>query len=125
MRLRLRWIEGLYGIARLEADAMIPEWADGPGFVSISRADDELTVVCLAARIPGDVQADREWVCLRSVGPFAFDESGVVLRLIEPLSLAGLGVFVVCTFDGEHLLVAANDRERAENLLRATGYDFD
>lgn len=122
--MRLRWVDGVYGVARLEPDAPIPDWADGPGFMSISRADDELTVVCLAARIPDGVQADRDWVCLRSVGPFAFDESGVVLRLISPLSEAGLGVFVVCTFDGEHILVAQKDRTQAEALLRAAGHIF-
>jgi hypothetical protein len=61
---------------------------------------------------------------LRSIGPFAFEESGVVLRLIEPLSKADLGVFVVCTFDGEHLLVASKDRMQAEKLLRAAGHSL-
>lgn len=125
MTLRLRWVDGRYGIARLDADAPFPDWADGSGFVSISRADDELTVICLQDRIPDDVQADRDWVCLRSVGPFAFDESGVVLQLISPLSKAGLGVFVVCTFDGEHLLVSAKDKERSGALLTDAGHHFE
>ena len=124
VKFKLRWVDGVYGIARLLPDAPIPGWADGGGFLSIARADDELTILCLQERIPGEVQADRDWVCLRSVGPFAFDESGVVLRLIAPLSEAGLGVFVVCTFDGEHILVAQKDRTQAEALLRAAGHIF-
>ena len=41
-------LSGTYAVARLDPLAPIPGWADGPGFVSISRTADELSVVCLA-----------------------------------------------------------------------------
>ncbi|WP_329610506.1 hypothetical protein [Jiella pelagia] len=37
----LRVIPGDYAISRLEPDAGIPDWADGPGFVSITRTAEE------------------------------------------------------------------------------------
>lgn len=122
--LNLRFVAGRYGVARLAADAPFPVWADGPGFVAIARAEDELTVVCLAERIPAGVQAGRDWVCLRTLGPFAFDATGIVQALIAPLSENGVGVFVVCTFDGEHLLIAAKDAARACDLLLAAGHQI-
>ncbi len=122
--LNLRMVAGRYGIARLAADAALPNWADGAGFTAIARAEDELTVVCLAERIPLDVQADRDWVCLRTIGPFGFDATGIVQALIAPLSENGVGVFVVCTFDGEHLLMAAKDEARARDVLVAAGHRF-
>ena len=69
--LTLKWVAGRYGVARLAANADIPPWAHGPGFSSITRADDELTIVCLAQRIPAGVEAQRDWACLRTLGPFA------------------------------------------------------
>lgn len=123
--LNLRLVPGRYAIAQLPPDDAIPAWADGPGFVALSRADDELTVVCLENRVPEGTKVQPGWACLRTVGPFAFDAAGIVTTLIAPLSDDGLGVFVVCTFDGEHLLLAERDLARARALLIAAGHRFE
>ncbi len=122
--LNLQIVPGRYAIARLAPDAPLPDWADGPGFMAISRASDELTVICLEERIPEGVETDAGWFCLRTIGPFGFGEAGIVHRLITPLSENGIGIFVVCTFDGEHLLLAEADRERAIALLGTAGHRF-
>jgi hypothetical protein len=83
-----------------------------------------VTVLCDAARIPEGVESDLGWLCLRSVGPFPFDAAGIVQSLISPLSDNGIGVFVVCTFDGEHLMIKQSDRRRAMSLLQAAGHRF-
>lgn len=118
----LRVVPGLYGIARLARDASIPSWASGPGFSAGVRADDELTLVCLQERIPNDVECVLHWRCLRSVGPFAFNASGIVLAIIAPLSAQGIGIFVVCTFDGEHVLVAEQNWATSLKCLRDAGH---
>ncbi len=118
----LKRLDGVYGIARLAPDTPIPAWADGPGYVSITRSDDELSIVCLAARIPEDVRRDTGWRCLKFQGPFAFDQAGILLAVIEPLSRNGIGVFVVSTFDTDHLLLQEADIARAEHLLAAAGH---
>ena len=121
-RVRLQLLKGGYGVARLSPSEPILVWADGGGFVSISRTDDELSIVCLESRIPGDVRADRGWCCLKLLGPFAFDETGIVLSVIAPLSTNDIGIFVVSTFDGDHLLVKGSDLEAARQRLAETGH---
>ena len=121
-RVKLQDLNGTYGVARLSFSAPIPAWAGGGGFVSISRTDDELSIVCLQDRIPQEVQTDGGWSCFKFQGPFAFDETGVVLSVIEPLSTNGIGIFVVSTFDGNHLLVKSSDLEQARNLLLNAGH---
>ena len=123
-RIRLRILEGIYAVARLLPSDPIPPWADGNGFVSISRNDDELSIVCLRDRIPQGVQVDDGWSSLKFQGPFAFDETGIVLSVIEPLSKNDIGIFVVSTFDGDHLLVKAGDLDRAVDLLVRAGHSF-
>lgn len=113
---------GSYAVSRLNPAAAIPAWADGAGFVSISRTADELSIVCEQQRVPAGVTADRDWSALRLVGPFAFDETGIVLSVIRPLSEAGLGVFVVSTFDGDHLLLKTADIGRGIDLLERVGH---
>ena len=120
--LRIRPLPGRYAVARLAADADVPTWAGGPGFQAVIRSDDELTLVCPEARVPNTIEAESDWVCLRTVGPFPFDATGIVQSLISPLSDHGIGVFVVCTFDGEHVLVPAQKAKEARHCLERAGH---
>jgi hypothetical protein len=119
---RLQLLDGSYCISRLAGDDPLPAWADGAGFVTISRIDDELSIVCRSERVPGNVHTDPDWVCLKFLGPFAFDETGIVLSVIQPLSEAGLGIFLVSTFDGDCLLLKRGDFARAAEILSTVGH---
>ena len=121
-RVKLKGLDGADCVARLGASDAIPAWADGAGLVSISRTDDELSIVCREERVPHGVLKDGDWSCFKLVGPFAFDETGIVLSVIAPLSENRMGIFVVSTFDGDHLLVKSADLEKARDLLTAAGH---
>ena len=41
------------------------------------------------------MKQDIGWTCYKFIGPFAFDETGIVSSVIGPLSDAGIGIFVV------------------------------
>ena len=118
----LEQASGEYAVSRLDAAAAIPAWADGDGFVSISRSRHELSIVCAAARVPPGTVSESEWSCWRFVGPFAFGATGIVLSVVRPLSLGGLGVFVVSTYDGDHLLLKTQDLAAAVQLLNDAGH---
>ncbi|MDN7179477.1 ACT domain-containing protein [Caballeronia sp. SEWSISQ10-4 2] len=120
--IKLQLMGGMYCISRLSGGAPIPPWADGEGFVSISRNGDELSIVCKQERVPPGTKVDLGWVCLKFVGPFAFGETGIVLSVIQPLSENGLGIFVVSTFDADCMLLKRADLEPATRLLKAAGH---
>jgi hypothetical protein len=120
----LQALAGSYAISRLAPESPIPPWADGTGFVSISRSSEELSIVCLHSRVPGDTQTDAGWTAMRFLGPFAFGETGIVLSVVRPLSEGGLGVFVVSTFDGDHLLLKTADMPQALALLLQAGHQL-
>lgn len=122
--MNLRPLKGRYAVAQLAADAAVPDWFNGPGFAAMVRADDELTLVCEEQRVPPQVTAQRGWACFRSVGPFGFDEAGIVASLVSPISAAGIGVFVLCTFDGEHILCPADQFEAVQRILTEQGHRF-
>ena len=121
-QIKLEQARGEYAVCRLSPASAIPDWADGPGFVTISRSVHELSIVCLAERVPEDTQQESGWTCLRFVGPFAFGATGIVLSVVRPLSESGLGVFVVSTFDGDHLLLKTSDMPKAAALLCRAGH---
>jgi len=121
---RLKPLAGSYAISRLAPSTQIPAWADGGGFVSISRSEDELSVVCQEDRVPSGVRTDGGWSAFKLEGPFAFDETGILLSVIEPLSANGIGIFAVSTFDTDYLLVKTADAPRARALLGAAGHSI-
>jgi hypothetical protein len=98
-------------ICRLPAGAALPEWAvSAEPFCSVTRTTDELSIICATARLPWDVSpaapapapalTAREdgWRALKLIGPFAFTEVGVLLRVAAPLAAAGVSMLPVATF---------------------------
>ena len=120
--LTLRLLPGDYAISRLEAGAAIPPWADGEGFVSISRTAAELSVLGLARRVPPGVRSEGGWRALELAGPFPFDAVGVAAAVLQPLADGGVVVLLVSTFDTDVLLVKASQLARATDLLAAAGH---
>ena len=120
-----RVLPGAYAIARLDADAVVPGWATrAQGFVSITRADDELSIVCRSDAVQDDVRADGDWRTIKIDGPFAFDQIGVLVSLAAPLAGAGVAIFVVSTFDTDYILVKAHQLAQAIAALQSAGHDF-
>lgn len=120
--LSVNFVPGRYAVSQLATDIDMPNWFSGPGFMAAVYSDDETTLVCLEDRVPPEIPAEKGWTCLRTVGPFPFDAAGIVQSLIAPLSSNDIGVFVVCTYDGEHVLIPAADTDKAIRHLRAAGH---
>ncbi len=122
LSLKIRIVSGRYAVSRLGADAALPDWLQGVGFKAVVYSEDEITLVCLEERVPCEITSERGWACLRTIGPFPFDAAGIVASLIAPLSKNAIGVFVVCTFDGEHVLVPYKKLDAAIEHLEAAGH---
>ncbi len=121
-KLDLRVLEGEYAICGLEASGLIPAWAMGEGFVSISRSEGELTIVCYQNRVPPEVRAERGWRCIALVGPFDFGLTGILASVLLPLAEAGVGIFAVSTYNTDYVLVKARDLDRAVAALKQVGH---
>jgi hypothetical protein len=116
-------LEGAYAVCRLDAGAALPAWAAGGPLVSVTRTADELSVVCPQQAVPEGVRCERGWRGLRVAGPLDFSLVGVLAALLDPLAAAGVGVFVLATFDTDYLLVKEKDWPRAVLALRRAGYE--
>lgn len=122
MQLSFTRLTGSYAIARLPADAPLPGWADGPGVMSLTRADDELSIVCAEQAVPQGIEKSGGWAALRIDTLADLDEPGVVLNAVRPISKAGFGVFVMSTFLRDYLLVRDGELERITQLLQEAGH---
>ena len=80
-----------------------------------------MSVTCLASQVPGDMHCERDWRCLMLQGPFAFELTGILLKVLQPLAAAGIGIFAVSTFDTDYVLVKVHAFEAAKHALVESG----
>jgi len=128
--MRLSRLSGTYAVARAAAASPVPEaLLSGPGFRTISRTDDELSVVAPLAELnrhQGIFQKiDADWTCFKLHGPFASDELGIVAGLAKPLVDAKIGIFVISTFDTDYILVKQDDADATANAWTQDGHTVD
>lgn len=122
--LRFSVLPGRFAVCRLERDAPVPPWATGDALVSVTRTGEELSIVCVEDDVPADPRCSRGFCCLKLLGPFALDETGVLLSFISPLADRGVPVFTLSTHDTDYVLVPADRLDAALDALRAAGHQL-
>ncbi|MEN2506760.1 ACT domain-containing protein [Stutzerimonas stutzeri] len=112
-----------FAIARLEPNADLPSAVlASPGFLSITRTADELSIVCAEDAAAGLARVDKAWRAIKVQGPFAFDQTGVLASFLDPLAVAAIGIFAVSTFDTDYILVKSANLEAAVAALKGAGH---
>lgn len=121
MPLTLALLPDLFAVCRLQPESPLPDWVAG-AFFSVTRTADELSMVCLQTLVPAGVQAERDWRCLKVLGPLDFSLVGVLASLSTALAEARVSLFAVSTFDTDYLLVKSAALEPAVEALRRAGH---
>ena len=120
--MKLELLDGRYAVVRLDAGEPLPGWATGGPFVSLTRTEAELSVVCPEQAVPAGAQAEPGWRCLRVAGPLGFGMTGILASLAGPLASSGVSIFVVSTYDTDYLLVQERDLDRGADALTRAGH---
>ena len=81
--LELRVLAGRFAVCRLAPDAPVPA-----EFWSVTRTEDELSVICAEDAVPAGAAAEHGWRGLRVAGPLDFALTGVAAALTAPLAAA-------------------------------------
>jgi uncharacterized protein len=108
-------------ICRLDARAQVPAWVTGPSFFSVTRTEDELSVVCAEADVPEAITQQPGWRALKLEGPLDLSMVGVLSSVAAPLAGVGVSIFVVSTFDTDYVLVGEGQLGLAVDTLRGHG----
>lgn len=113
---------GDYAVLKRDPTEAMPTWLPLASFWTVTRAADELSIVCRADVIPYDTPHDGGWSLLRLVGPFAFDQTGILLSVLAPLAGADIGIMAISTFNTDYVLVKQSRLIPAVDALRAAGH---
>jgi uncharacterized protein len=123
MRLRFRLFPSLYSVARLPADAPLPEWPEGKDLYSVTRTGSEISVVCPEGLEPEGARVQAGWMAIELEGPIPFALTGIAAELTRSLASRSISVFVISTFDTDYVLVPAAKRDEAVLALTADGHE--
>jgi len=122
--LTLDLLPGELAVCRLEPGETVPSWAWIGAVVSVTRTTGELSVVCDAAAVPGDVTHTAGWRALRVRGPLDFDLVGILAGLSRTLAEAEVPIFAISTHDTDLVLVRQGQLERALRALDGAGHSI-
>lgn len=122
--LELSVLPGRFAVCRLPAGASLPRWFVPGPFASASWTVDEVSLVCPQEQVPDDPvpRCERDWCCLMLHGPIPFHATGILLRILQPLAQAGIGIFAISTFDTDYVLVKEASRAAATAALADAGH---
>jgi hypothetical protein len=123
LKLALSLLPETLAIAHLPVGTTLPSWlADwlswDDSVVSVSRTQDEISVICRSDRVPADVEAEHGWRVFKVAGPLSLSLTGVLMRLLSPLAEAGVPILALSTFDTDYVLVRDGRVPEATTALR-------
>ena len=123
--LKLSLLKKEYTVCKLDPGHDIPEWITSDDFWSVTKTQDELSVVCPKDQVPEDVKAESVWRIIEVEGPLDFSMTGVLNCLTKPLADLEISVFVISTYLTDYLLIHSKDLKPAIEILRAQGHKID
>jgi hypothetical protein len=94
---------------------------DAPWY-SITRTEDELSIVARDGLELGAGEREPGWSCLRIEGVLDFSLVGVMAGIAKVLADADVSIFAISTFDTDYLLVRTARLQAAKAALTASGY---
>ncbi|GAA4009108.1 ACT domain-containing protein [Deinococcus rubellus] len=111
-----------FAVAQWPPAADLPAALLTGSFFSLTRSEDELSLVCEAHLLPEGTTHASGWVAFKLHGPFDFGLTGILAAVLNPLRDAGVGIFAMSTFDTDYVLVKRERLTEAQTALRSAGH---
>ena len=124
MKSQLNILENHFTIHRFPANHEIPNLVYGSQFYSISKTDEELSIVCNSTTQVNSEKSDTDWSCIKVEGPLNFSLTGILAKISTVLAKAEISIFAISTFDTDYILVKSEKLPFAKKALLKSGYTF-
>lgn len=92
-------------------------------FIFLSKTDDEISLVCESGHVPpGVIASESGWKALRISGILDFAMTGVIAKISGLLAEAGIGIFVISTYNTDYILMKSSNFDAGVRVLTGNGY---
>ena len=108
--------EETFNIHRLASDSSLPEAISECDFYSLSKTDDELSLVCPEHLAVKSETHSPDWKCLKVAGPLDFKLTGILAGITDVMTKERISVFAISTFDTDYII---NKKQNLTNAVSA------
>ncbi len=122
-KLNLKLLKGKYSVCRINKDDEIPKWIFNEEFFSITKTEDELSIVCLQDKIKDDVLCERNWKILKIEGPLDFSLIGILSKISTLMANNNISIFAISTYDTDYILIKEESIDKAIEVLINNNYN--
>ena len=122
--MELKILENKLKVVKLKNDAAISEIVWKQGFYSITRTDEELSIVVDEdVNIKSD-KAEYNWRAIRITGILDFSLIGILAKISTILAQAKISIFAISTYNTDYILIKTDQLDDAIDVLRQNGYQI-
>ena len=122
-KLNMKLLEGKYGVCRLSTDEAVPSWAFKGEFFSITKTEDELSIVCLEENISEKIKSEKGWRVLKVEGPLDFSLVGILSKISGLMAKNNISIFAISTYDTDYILIKDENIKKAIEVLNEDYYN--
>ncbi|OQY33417.1 MAG: hypothetical protein B6I38_03630 [Anaerolineaceae bacterium 4572_5.1] len=85
----------------------------------------ELSIVCDINTNIASEKSEKDWACIKVLGPLDFALTGILARISNVLAEAEISIFALSTYDTDYVLVKSNTLLASKKALKKAGYIFE
>ena len=125
--MKLKILDSTFSIVKIPPTETVPSWAIKCDVFSITRTNEELSIVCPSDCLPINEElrdVENDWKCIKVEGVLDFGLTGILASLANPLAENKISIFAVSTFNTDYLLVKSHSIEKARLVLENSGHSF-
>ncbi|MEF9933979.1 MAG: ACT domain-containing protein [Clostridium sp.] len=126
MNLTINLLKDQYSICKINPNKEIPPWSVKGDFYSISRSEEELSIVCAQSLIPtnniDEIICDKNWSLLKIEGILDFSLVGILSKISTILATNKISIFAISTYNTDYILVKSSQIDTAIGCLENSGY---
>ena len=115
-------MNGVFSLCSLPPQGPIPAWAVSSSFYTISKTNDELSIVCESQYVPDDVKQDGNWSLMKIAAVLDLSLTGITAKFSTALSDAGVNLCVMATYETDYILVKQQKLQTAITALKNAGF---
>lgn len=125
MKLKFSVLKGEFTIHQFPPNYKIPQKVYESDFYSISKTEDEVSIVCSSSILLNSEKSESGWSCIKVIGPLDFSLTGIIADISAVLAKAEISIFAISTYDTDYFLVKTEKLQFAGEVLLAAGHIFE
>lgn len=122
--MELEWLAGSYAVCQCPPEETEAAWLNRSGFWSVTKIEEELSIVCLDKNIPDQIRKEAGWKLLRVAGHLGFSLVSILSSILDPLAKTGISVYTLSTFSTDYIMIKIDGAALAQTVLEESGFKF-